>query len=70
MADILIMGITAALCCAGSYIWLDYYGFNNREAGRIAIELVIMTAVVMFVIYCLMVVMLDMVSLRMLYAAG
>lgn len=70
MVDIVIMGLAALACCAMAYMWLDYHGLVGRTTGRVAIELVVVTAVAMFMAYCLMSVALDMVSLRMLYAAG
>lgn len=68
--DVIIMTGIAVLSCMISYAYLDYYGYVGRTTGNVSIGLVIMTAVIMLVGYCVMSIMLDMVSLRLLYGAG
>lgn len=68
--DIVIMVGIAMLCCMISYAYLDYYGYVGRLVGNVSIGLVIMTAAIMLVGYCIMSIVLDMTSLRLLYAAG
>lgn len=68
--DILIMAGIAMLCCMISYAYLDYYGHVGRTTGNVSIGLVIMTASIMIIGYCIMSIVLDMISLRLLYVAG
>ena len=68
--DVVIMAGIAMLCCMISYTYLDYYGYVGRTTGNVSIGLVIMTAAIMLVGYCVMSIVLDMTSLRLLYGAG
>lgn len=68
--DVLIMTALAVTCCLCTRVWLDYYGYIGKPVGNITMGAVIAIAIVMVIGYAIMAMALDMVSLRMLYAAG